>query len=50
MKLLTLDDWKNSASSKDNVTYQVECKARFEMYEFARELERYLNNSEHNNF
>ncbi|CAD8202133.1 unnamed protein product [Paramecium octaurelia] len=50
MKLLIYEDWKNSASSRDNFTFQQEVKIQSECYQIARDFEILLKNSEQSTF
>ncbi|CAD8121621.1 unnamed protein product [Paramecium sonneborni] len=50
MKLLIYEDWKNSASSRDNFTFQQEVKIQSECYQIARDFEILLQNNEHSTF
>lgn len=46
MKLLTKEDWNQSASIRDGISPQTECKIRYQMLNLAREVERELNHTE----
>lgn len=46
MKLLLHDDWKKSASFRDDIPFQKEAKFRHDIYEFARGLETCIGNTE----
>jgi hypothetical protein len=50
MKLLLYEDWKNNASLADGLTVEELTKIKYEMYNFAREMETYLKNSDNPNF
>lgn len=50
MKLLHYDDWKMSESLKDGISPKDEIKIHYEMYNFAREMEKFLNNKDQPNF
>jgi hypothetical protein len=50
MKLLTYEEWVQSASLRDGISQQVESKLRLEMYTFARDLEIELKNMDHQNY